>query len=188
MIGARAEPSRSLFTFLSFLAFGGKSFDLTLLQLCILLLVHVDVEDVVNGAVPLLASLVNRVLERNSGFFLADAEEECLFDKRDVRLVELIQASHQHQDKQVDEDVRILSDLEEGLTGQLFECFFEVVRREALLALVLPATSILALILSLWAEEELKFFLRLRCLLDFFRRKLVTDQCTHGNVIGDIIR
>lgn len=161
---------------------------LTLLQLCILLLVHVNVEDVVDGAVPLLASLVNRVLERNGGFFLADAEEERFFDKRDVRLVELIQASYQHQYKQVYEDVRILSDLEEGLTGQLLECFFEVVRREAFFALVLPSTSILALVLSLWVEEELKFFLRLSWLLDFFWCQLVLKQCTHSNVIGDIIR
>ena len=106
-------------------------------------------EDVVDGAVPLLASLVNRVLERNSGFFLTDAEEECLFDKRDVRLVKLVQTSYQHQDEQVDEDVRILPDFEEGLTGQLFEGFFEVVWREALLSLVLSTVSILATILVL---------------------------------------
>lgn len=42
-----------------------------------------NVEQVVNGAVPLLASQVNRVLELDCGLLLADVEEKSPLDEAD---------------------------------------------------------------------------------------------------------
>ena len=179
------EQLVSLLCFLPFLTFVGLCLLLTLLELCVLLSVVVDVEYVVDWAIPLLASRVNRMLELNSGFFLADTQKEGLFDKGNVRLVKLIQSCHEHQDEQVDENVSVLSDLEEGLTGQFFEGFFKIVWSESLRAHFCPTSSILALLVIRRVEEELEllhFLLLLQVIfLDIFNLKLISNDSAHSD-------
>ena len=123
------------------------------------------------------------MLELNSGFFLAYTQKEGLFDKGNVRLVELIESCDEHQDQQVDENVSVLSDLEEGLTGQLFKGLFEIVRGESLRSHFCPSSSILSLLVVRGVEEELKllqFLLFLQVvLLDIFNLKLITNDSAH---------
>ena len=100
----------------------------TLLELLFLLVIVEDMEEVIDWAIPLLAGLIDRCLELHRGFLLADIQEKSTLDEADRRLVQFFQTCDQHQDQQVNEDVSVLSDLEEGLTGELLEGFLEVVR------------------------------------------------------------
>lgn len=78
-------------------------------------------EQIVDGAVPLLACLVNRLLELHSGLLFAHVQEECALHEADRGLTELIKTCNEHQHKQVDEDVCILPDLQEGLRCKLLK-------------------------------------------------------------------
>ena len=148
--------SNSLFVlvFVSFLPFGlGCLLDFLLLLFFAVVLD--DVEEVVDGPVPLLPGLVDRVLELNGGLLFAHVKEEGALHKADRLLVQLVETRHQHQNQQVDEDVRVLANLEERLARQLLEDLFKVFRVvSVLLALVLS----LLVVALLRVERKLVVF------------------------------
>lgn len=84
-------------------------------------------EEIVNRAIPLLASLHDNVPEVDSCLFLTDIEEHCLLDEFNRLDVKLFQVGHKHQDQQVYKDVRIPSQHDEGLHRQVFEVLFNLV-------------------------------------------------------------
>ena len=100
------------------------SFLLHLALLLLFLVIIDDVEEVVDRPVPLLSGLIDRLLELNRGLLLTDSQEQSLFHELDRLLVELFKISDEHQNQQVDEDISVLSDLEESLASKLLECLF----------------------------------------------------------------
>ena len=157
----------------------GFLLDLSLAPL--LLVVVNDVEEVVDRPVPLLARRIDRVLERHGRLFLAHVEEQRLLDPADCPLVELLEAGDQHQHQQVDEDVRILADLEESLAGKLLPDFLLVFGPlEGVLPLVVPTL--------LRVEDELEgLLLGLRGLVDEVCPDLVVEQDVHAQIINRVV-
>ena len=105
-------------------------------------------EQVVNGAIPLFAGLVDGVLELHRGFLLAHVQEQSVLNEADRLQVQLIESSHEHQYEQVDENVGVLPDFEEGLTRQFFEGLLVVIGSEAFLTFTLAALIVLGVLVE----------------------------------------
>ena len=115
-------------------------FLLHLFLLLLFLVIVDDVEEVVDRPVPLLSSLINRLLELHSGLLFTDSQEQGLLHELDSLLVKLFEISDEHQHQQVDKDISVLADLEESLTSKLLKSLFLILRPlDVSPALLVPA-------------------------------------------------
>ena len=166
------------------LSFLGGS--LPLFQLRVLPVIGNDMEQVVVWPVPLTLGDADLCPEVDRGLLLTHVQEQGSLHPVDRGLVELLEVANQHESQQVDKNVCVSPDLQEGFDRAALECFLiELWGSLALLGVtslrlfVLEPEALLAIGFHGFTESRLLLMLLLCLLLLYLYLAEVLQEVLH---------